>query len=186
MPSEILTARLRLTRPVPGDLEEVFAIHSDPRVWRHYPSLRHLDREPTLAMMASWERGWNDAGLGAFVARVSGTGQMVGVGGCSVRGFGTDGAVWNVGYRVAADHHGQGYATEIARAGMERARERAPERPLIAYLVEHNAASAHVAEKLGLRLVHRAPDTGNPDPSVMRLVYADRPLTEAQRETALA
>lgn len=186
MPAEILTARLRLTRPVPADLEEVFAIHGDPRVWRHYPSLRHLDREPTLAMMAAWERSWVQVGLGSFVARLRATGEMVGNGGCSVRGAGTDGAVWNVGYRVAADHHGQGYATEIARAGMERARELAPERPLIAYLVEHNAASAHVAEKLGLALVHRAPDVGNPDPSVMRLVYADRPLTQAQRETALA
>ncbi|WP_217178680.1 GNAT family N-acetyltransferase [Streptomyces sp. AC495_CC817] len=186
MPTELLTARLRLMRPVPGDLDEVFALHNDPRVWQHFPSLRHLDTGPTLAMMRVWERSWTDAGLGSFVARLRDTGEMVGNGGCSVRGFGTDGELWNVGYRIAADHHGHGYATELAGAAVERAREVAPERPLVAYLVEHNASSAHVAEKLGLRLVHRAPDAGNPDPSVMRLVYADRPLSPAQLAVALA
>jgi RimJ/RimL family protein N-acetyltransferase len=186
MPSEILTPRLRLSRPQPADLAEVFALHHDPRVWEHFPSLRHVDDAPTRDMMAMWERSWEQAGLGTFVARLRDTGEMVGNGGCSVRGLGTDGAVWNVGYRVAADHHGRGYATEIAAAGVERAREVAPDRPLVAYLVEHNRASAHVAEKLGLSLVHRAPDAGNPDPAVMRLVYADRPLTEAQLQVALA
>jgi RimJ/RimL family protein N-acetyltransferase len=56
---------------------------------------------------------------------------------------------------------------------------------VIAYLVEHNRGSARVAEKLGLELVHRAPDVGNPDPAVMRLVYADRPLTSEQLAAAL-
>jgi len=186
MPEEFLTERLTLARPVPGDLDEVFAIHHDPRVWTHFPSLRHLDTAPTLAMMRAWDASWTDAGLGSFVARLRDGGEMVGNGGCSVRGFGTDGAVWNVGYRIAADHHGQGYATELAQAGIECARRIAPERPLVAYLVEHNTASAHVAEKLGLELVHRAPDAGNPDPAVMRLVYSDRLLTAAQLSVALA
>ena len=93
--------------------------------------------------------------------------------------------VWNLGYRLSGDHHGRGYGTELARAARAAAAEVAPERPVIAYLVEHNRASAAVAEKAGLTLVHRAPDAGNPDPSVMRLVYADRALTPAQLATAL-
>ena len=60
-----------------------------------------------------------------------------------------------------------------------------PEVPVIAFLVEHNRPSAAVAEKAGLSLVHRAPDAGNPDPAVMRLVYADRPLSAVQLATAL-
>jgi hypothetical protein len=36
-----------------------------------------------------------------------------------------------------------------------------------------------------LRLVHRAPDAGNPGPDVIRLVYADRELTAAQLATTL-
>ena len=181
MTDDLFTDRLRLSRPVPSDLNAVFAIQSDPRVWTHYPSLRHTDAETTIRMMQRWERSWQTAGLGSWVARLRDTGEVIGNGGCTL----LDGRVWNVGYRIAADHHGQGYATELAIAGVERAREIAPDRPVVAYLVEHNRASAHVAEKIGLELVERAPDPGNPDPAVFRLVYADRALTRAQLEVAL-
>lgn len=181
MNDDILTDRLRLTRAVPSDLDAVFAIQSDPRVWTHYPSLRHTGTAQTVEMMERWDRSWAEAGLGSWVARLRDTGEVVGNGGCTLLG----GEVWNIGYRIAADHHGQGLATELARAGIDAAREIDPERPVIAYLVEHNSASAHVAEKLGLQLVHRAPDIGNPDPAVFRLVYADRPLTSAQLGAAL-
>lgn len=178
---DLLTDRLRLARAVPSDLDEVFAIQSDPRVWTHYPSLRHTDPAQTVEMMERWGLSWTEAGLGSWVARLRDTGAVVGNGGCTLLG----GEVWNIGYRISAEHHGRGLATELARAGVARAREIAPERPVIAYLVEHNSASARVAEKLGLELVHRAPDAGNPDPSVIRLVYADRPLTSAQLGAAL-
>lgn len=178
---DTLTARLRLSRARPSDLPEVFAIQSDPRVWAHYPSLRHTDPAATVEMMQRWERSWQEAGLGSWVARTLDTGELVANGGCTLLG----GEVWNVGYRVAGDHHGKGYATEIASAAVARARELAPDRPVIAYLVEHNRASANVATKLGLALVHRAPDVGNPDPTVVRLVYADRALTPAQLAAAL-
>lgn len=181
MTDDTLTDRLQLSRAAPSDLDAVFAIQSDPRVWTHYPSLRHTDRAQTVEMMERWDRSWTDAGLGSWVARLRDTGEVVGNGGCTLLG----GEVWNIGYRIAADHHGRGLATELARAGVERARAIAPERPVIAYLVEHNRASAHVAEKLGLALVHRAPDAGNPDPAVVRLVYADRPLTPDQLAAAL-
>ncbi|KQZ23492.1 GNAT family N-acetyltransferase [Microbacterium sp. Root553] len=181
MTDDILTERLRLSRPHPSDLPEVFAIQSDPRVWTHYPSLRHTDPAQSVAMMERWERSWQEAGLGSWVARLRDTGEVVGNGGCTVLG----GEVWNIGYRIAGDHHGKGYATELARAGVEQARARDPQRPVIAYLVEHNRASANVAVKLGLELVHRAPDVGNPDPTVMRLVFADRELTSAQLAAAL-
>jgi hypothetical protein len=49
---------------------------------------------------------------------------------------------------------------------------------VIAYLLEHNAESRGRAEKAGLSLVWRGPDAGNPDPDAVRLVYADRPLTD--------
>lgn len=181
MTDDTLTDRLRLTRALPSDLDAVFAIQSDPRVWTHYPSLRHTDPAQTVEMMERWGRSWTEAGLGSWVARLRDTGEVVGNGGCTLLG----GGVWNIGYRIAADHHGRGLATELALAGVERAREIAPERPIIAYLVEHNRASAHVAEKLGLELAHRAPDVGTPDPSVMRLVYADRALTSGQLAAAL-
>ena len=63
-----------------------------------------------------------------------------------------------------------------------------PTRPVIAYLLEHNAESRGRAEKAGLTLVWRGPDAGNPDPDAVRLVYADRPVDGEllDRITALA
>ncbi|AZH77383.1 GNAT family N-acetyltransferase [Microbacterium sp. Y-01] len=180
MTADTLTPRLRLSRPTADDLEDLFAISSDPRVWTHYPSLRHRRREETAARMAHWEESWETAGLGSWSVRLRATGELIGNGGCTLLG----GEVWNLGYRLSADHHGKGYATELASAAVERAHAVDPARPVIAYLVEHNRASARVAEKAGLALVHRTADAGNPDPSVRRLVYADRPLTGAQLAAA--
>ncbi|MGN7860697.1 GNAT family N-acetyltransferase [Microbacterium sp. 22303] len=187
-PPETTTDRLLLRRPVPGDLASVFAIHADPRVWTHFPSLRPTDPDQIQTMMARWGRSWEGAGLGTWTVLLRGTGEMIGNGGCmllTAEGDDPAAGVWNLGYRLSAEHHGHGYATELAQAARAAAAEVAPERPVIAYLVEHNRASAAVAEKAGLTLVHRAPDVGNPDPAVMRLVYADRELTSAQLATAL-
>lgn len=180
MTADILTPRLRLSLPTAADLDTLFAISTDPRVWTHYPTLRHIDPEETASMMARWERSRESEGLGPWSVRARDTDELIGYGGCTL----LSGEVWNLGYRLSADHHGKGYATELAFAALEQARLADPDRPVIAYLVEHNRASARVAEKVGLALVHRTPDAGNPDPSVWRLVYADRPLTEAQLAAA--
>ena len=188
IPSETLTERLALRRPAPGDAEAVFAVNSDPRVWTHFPSLRPTESAQITTMIERWSRSWEARGLGSWVVRLQETGEVIGNGGCTMIASDPDvpsARLWNLGYRIAADHHGRGYATELSRAALHAAAQVDPDVPVIAFLVEHNRASAAVAEKVGLRLVHRAPDPGNPDPAVMRLVYADRALSPAQRETAM-
>lgn len=93
-------------------------------------------------------------------------------------------ALWNLGYRFSPEVQGRGYATELSRRALERAALTAPERPVVAYLLEHNRASAAVALKLGLSLVARRPDEGNPDPAAVRLIFADRGLDDAALEIA--
>lgn len=179
--TDTLTPRLRLSRPTDADLGVLHAISADPRVWTHYPSLRPTEQAQTASIMTFWDASWTDAGLGAWAVRLRRTDELIGYGGCTV----LRGMVWNLGYRLSADHHGHGYATELSLAAVAQARIVDPERPVIAFLVEHNRASARVAEKVGLDLVYRAPDAGNPDPSVWRLVYADRPLAAAQLAAVL-
>lgn len=58
----------------------------------------------------------------------------------------------------------------MGRTAIDAAHEVAPERPVLAYILEHNHASRRTAEKLGLRLVWRGPDAGSPDPEAVRLV----------------
>ncbi|MEO6531043.1 MAG: hypothetical protein ABI563_00360 [Specibacter sp.] len=57
---------------------------------------------------------------------------------------------------------------------------------MVAYLLEHNAASAPVARRVGLAFVHRGPDAGNPDKDAILLVYADRQLTTDELAAVLA
>lgn len=89
------------------------------------------------------------------------------------------------GIPLPPEAQGHGFATEVSREALLRAHDTAPERPVAAYLVEHNVASARVATNVGLELRHRAPDAGNPDPGVMRLVYSDRPLHDEQLTAVL-
>lgn len=169
--------RLDFVRPTVGDLGALHRICSDPRVWTHFPSLRHDNIDATQAMLNTWQEDWDRNGLGTWMVRVRNLSPLIGYGGCILRG---GGAFWNLGYRFAAESQGQGYATELAHEAVRQARQRNADLPVVASLVEHNTGSAKVAAKVGLRLRHRAPDAGNPDPDVIRLVYADRPLTEDQ------
>ncbi len=132
-------------------------------------------------MVDRWMAAWDDDGLGTWVARVPNSATIIGYGGCSIR----QGIYWNLGYRFAFDAQGQGFATEISLEAVEQAKLVRAELPVVAYLLEHNTASARVAEKAGLALVHRGPDAGNPNPNAIRLVYADRELNAEELAATL-
>jgi RimJ/RimL family protein N-acetyltransferase len=178
---QVETARLDLDAVVPGDLDGHFALMSDPGVWAHLPSGRHTELARTMEGIRHSGGHWERDGLGYWTARLReglpGTplraGDMVGTGGCALR-VGT--SWWNLYYRLTPPAWGLGLAAELVDAALDAARTVAPERPVVAYLLEHNAESRGRAEKAGLSLVWRGPDAGNPDPSAVRLVYADRPL----------
>lgn len=172
MSDELLTTgRLTLARPAPADLDDVFALHSDPAVWEHLPSGRHTTRARTRVLLESVQESWDAVGLGSWVARDP-EGHLVGTGGCDVR----LGVAWNLGYRLARAVWGRGYAQEITTAATAAARARRPDLPVTAYLLEHNVRSRTAAERSGLELVWSGPDAGNPDPGAVRLLFADRPL----------
>lgn len=121
---------------------------------------------------------------GADVFATRGRGAVIDVradGGCGMLWN----SVWNLDYRFADDVHGRGYATELAREALRHAERVAPDLPVIAYLDEHNAASERVAQKLGMQLVHRGPDAGNPDAAAIRLVYSTQPLTDDELAAAM-
>ena len=168
----VRTERLVLTRPVPADVDDVFALYSDPAVWEHYPSRRHTHRGATEELLAHVEESWQVIGLGSWVARDA-EGRLVGTGGCDLR----LGLAWNLGYRLARDVWGRGLAQEIVRAGIAASQRVRPDIAVTAYLLAGNARSKAAAERAGLDLVWTGPDAGNPDPDAVRLLYADRPLS---------
>ena len=193
--SEDRVLSLVLDQPRIGDLDEVFEIFSDPRVWTHFPSGRMTSREEAESFLLQRIADWEVDGLGTWIVREEKGGPMLGSCGCSVRRqveaddsvqTAADGPVlveafWNLGYRFRPEVQGRGYASRVASLAIAEAQARKPELPVVAYLLEHNIASKAVAEKIGLVLQHRAPDAGNADPQAIRLVYADRELDDARQ-----
>ena len=177
------TARLRLDAVVPEDLDEHYALMSDPGVWAHLPSGRHTSPDRTAQAIAHSVGHWDRDGLGYWTARLlvdlTGTplraGDMVGTGGCAVRA-GT--SWWNLYYRLTPAAWGHGLAAELVAAALDAARAVDPDLPVVASLLEHNVESRVRAERAGLTLVWRGPDAVNPDPAAVRLVYADRHLPD--------
>ncbi|PRY14126.1 GNAT family N-acetyltransferase [Kineococcus rhizosphaerae] len=168
----VRTERLVLTRPVPADLDDVFALYSDPAVWEHFPSRRHTHRDATAQLLEHVDESWRLIGLGSWVARDA-DGTLVGTGGCDLR----LGLAWNLGYRLARSAWGRGFAQEVIRAALAAAGRVRPDLAVTAYLLEHNVRSKATAERAGLDLVWTGPDAGNPDRDAVRLLYADRPLS---------
>ncbi len=179
------TERLLLDAYDPADLPALGALHADARVWRHFPSGRHHDLARTAATVAADAAWWARDGLAPWSVRLAAAGPgspVVGRVGCSV----PDGRPWwNVYYRLAPAVHGAGLALEAARHAVAAAYDVDPARPVLAFLVEHNVGSRRTAEALGLRLVRRGPDVGNPDADAVRLVFLDRDPTP-EVEAALA
>jgi RimJ/RimL family protein N-acetyltransferase len=175
----VRTPHLHLDAVVPEDLDEHVALMSDPGVWRHLPSGRHTSPDQTRAGIEHSVGHWARDGLGYWTARLRSdlaglpAGAVVGTGGCALR-VGT--TWWNLYYRLTPPAWGLGLAAEMVTAAIDAAHAVDPARPVIAYLLEHNAESRGRAEKAGLTFVWRGPDAGNPDPDAVRLVYADRPI----------
>jgi RimJ/RimL family protein N-acetyltransferase len=166
---QVRTVRLDLRAVAMSDLDLIYGLTSDPRVWTHLPSGVHTSREQTGAQLARQATAWDSDGLAQWTARLH-DGTFAGIGGCSINA----GAAWNVYYRFVPEVQGRGLATELVQAAQVAARQVRPDLPITALLLEHNHASKAVAEKSGLQPIWRGADFGNPDPDAIRLVYADR------------
>lgn len=165
------TPRLWLDRAVADDLAELHEIHADPATWWHFPSGRHTTMERTAAMITADDERWPRDGLSFWSVRERPGGPVVGSGGCAVL---PHQSWWNLYYRLSPSAQGRGYAAEIATRAIEAAHDVAPDRLVLAYLLEHNEPSRRTAERAGLTLFWRGPDRGNPDPDAVRLVLTDR------------
>lgn len=177
------TTRLELRAVSVADVDVLFGLNSDPRVWTHLPSGVHTARGQTAEQVAWVAQAWDRDGLAYWTAWRRDDGAFVGIGGCRRTG---GGVAWNLYYRFAPEAQGNGFATEVAEAALAAARSVNPELPVVALILEGNPASRAVAEKVGLRLTWRGPAAGNPDPNAIRLVYADRDLAQPAIDSILA
>jgi len=168
------TDRLLLRAVGSDDVDDLFTLNTDPAVWWHFPSGRHVDLAQTERFVALCVESWQRDRLGYWTLRDPGSLILLGAGGC----MGVRDVAWNLYYRLRPAAQGQGYASELVRAARACAAAVDPDRPVVASLLEHNVRSRAVVERAGLTLVYRGPDRGNPDPSAVRLLFADRTVAD--------
>ena len=138
---------------------ELAALHADLRVMATMGG-ETADATGSRAWIERNLRHGREDGLGIFVFRERATGGFVGRG--ALRRIEIGGATEvEVGYALAFEAWGQGYATEMAKALAAHA-ESHGRGPVIAYTEPTNAASRRVLEKAGFRyerdVVHHGRD----------------------------
>ena len=171
-PEEVLTARMVLRRPVPGDLDDLTVLLGDPRVGRWLGGT--ADRARTGEMLRRWTAHWDAHGFGLWSARDRETGELVGRGGLSVL-LVDGGAGVEAGWTIAADRWGEGLATELGAAAIEVAGRDLRLRHLVSVTLPDNVGSRRVMEKLGFSLAGDVTHAGLPHVLYRRDAAALRP-----------
>ena len=144
----LLSERLALRHLSLGDVASLHRMHSDPRVMRYIGDGSVATRASTGAWVARWMSYYaNYPGLGVWAAEAGADAVLVGWF-CLVYVPGT--AEIEVGYRLAPEAWGRGYATEGARAVVQHGFRKLGLARIIGLTHPDNFASQRVLLKAGL------------------------------------
>jgi RimJ/RimL family protein N-acetyltransferase len=153
-PRELRSERLQLRRWRDADLEPFAALNADPRVMEHLPSA--LSREQSDELAARIEAHFDEHGFGLWALEIPGVAAFAGFVGLAIPRFEARFTPCvEIGWRLAAEHWGCGYATEGARAALAFGFERLALAEIVSFTVPGNQRSRRVMEKLGMQ---RRPD----------------------------
>lgn len=149
LPQELRTQRLHLRRWRPADSVPFAAMNADPRVMEHFPAL--LSREESDARITRMEAHFQQHGFGLWAVEIEGVAPFAGFVGLSIPTFEAPfmPAV-EIGWRLAAEQWGRGYATEGAQAVLAYGFETLGLAEIVSYTVPNNVRSRRVMEKLGM------------------------------------
>jgi len=147
-PAQHQTARLLLRQWTEADLAPFAALNADPRVGEHLTGPMTAAESNALIedrIVPHWQR-W---GFGLYAVQALDDDRLLGFVGLSHhRAFPDD---VEIGWRLARDVWGKGYATEAAHACVELAFGVLGLDHLIAVTTEANVRSWRVMEKVGMR-----------------------------------
>jgi ribosomal-protein-alanine N-acetyltransferase len=148
--TDLTTPRLRLRRWQACDREPFAALNADPRVMEHFPAL--LTRAESDALADRIEAHFAQHGYGLWAVEILGGAPFIGFVGLSYPRFEARFTPCvEIGWRLAAEHWGHGYATEAARAAVAYGFEALGLAEILSFTVPANVRSRRVMEKLGMR-----------------------------------
>jgi ribosomal-protein-alanine N-acetyltransferase len=141
------TERLLLRGWRDADLDPYAALNADPEVAEFLST--PLDREQSAAMISRVRAHWRNEGFGLFAVERLDDGAFLGFCGVTTLAWAPD-PVPEIGWRLARDAWGRGYATEASREAMRFAFADRGIDELVSYTHVDNARSRRVMEKLGM------------------------------------
>jgi len=145
----LTTPRLRLRLWRDEDLEPYAALNADPRVREFFPSVQTL-QESTDSMQSIRDH-WQRRGFGLWAVEVIGGAPFIGFIGLSVPSFDAPFTPCvELGYRLAFEHWGRGYATEGSRAAIGFGFSTIGLPEIVAMTAVDNERSRRVMERLGM------------------------------------
>ena len=149
LPEEIRTERLLLRRWRESDLDPFATMNADPAVMEHMPAI--LTRDESDALVTRFRDQFDRLGYGLWAVEIPGVEPLVGFVGLSVPRFVAHFTPCvEVGWRLAHEHWGHGYATESARAALEFGFELVGLDEIVSFTVPKNVRSRAVMERLGM------------------------------------
>lgn len=142
------TERLILRSWKQEDLSLFAEMNKDARVMRHFPST--LSDAETEAFFNRIQDEFKSKKWGLYAVEIKSTGAFIGYVGLHEIGFEADFTPGiEIGWRLAADYHNQGYATEAAKAVLTLAKAAGIDK-LYSFTAKTNTPSERVMQKIGM------------------------------------
>jgi RimJ/RimL family protein N-acetyltransferase len=145
----VRTERLWLRGWRPEDRDPFAALNVDPKVVEFLPGT--LSRDASDALVDRIESEWDEHGYGLWAVEIPGVAPFVGFVGLSTAAF--DAAFTpavEVGWRLAPDAWGHGYATEAGRASLAHGFETIGVDEIVSFTARGNTRSRRVMERLAM------------------------------------
>ena len=146
------TERLLLRGWENEDIDPFSALNADESVMEFFPEVR--SRAETKKAIARFSNHFDKHNFGFFAAEELETGRFIGFIGLSNVGYETDFTPCvEIGWRLAVEHWGKGYATEGARACLEFGFQFLNLNKVYSFTPILNTRSENVMRKLGMKKV---------------------------------
>ena len=145
----IETHRLRLRPWRDEDLPAFAAMNSDSRVMEFFPKV--LSRGESDALAARIRGKLEQNGFGFWAVEVPSVADFIGFVGLSVPGFEAHFTPCvEIGWRLAYEHWGKGFATEAAKASRDFGFAELRLDQIVSFTVPNNLRSRRVMERIGM------------------------------------
>ena len=151
---EILTPRLKLRQWKEEDKEPFFKLNSDPRVMEFMPKL--LSKEESDQFIERIKKQFKEDRYSFFAVELIEDKTFIGLIGLSIPKFQSFFTPCvEIGWRLAYDYWGKGYATEGAKASLNYGFKELNLSEIVSFTVPKNVRSRQVMERIGMKYIDK-------------------------------